>query len=153
MRFLLTTLVALLSCSAANGAVAPEAAQQLYDRVSPSLVVVKYTWESELGRRELAGAGTVVNEDGLVICQLAVFDMRLPDEQLKEFKIVVPDPAGGDPAELDARLHGRDERYNVVYLQPKEPKADGRKWTPIKFEDVPVKVGDPILSVGLLPEM
>jgi hypothetical protein len=135
------------------GAVGPDAAQKLYDRVTPSLVVVKYTWESELGRRELSGAGTVVRDDGLVVCQLAVFDMRIPDEQLKEFKVVVPDPAGGDPAELDARLHGRDERYNLAFLQPTDPSAGGRKWQPVTFEDAPVRVGEPVTSVGLLPEM
>jgi S1-C subfamily serine protease len=138
---------------AAMAGVGQDATQKLYERVTPSLVAVKYTWESEMGRRELVGTGVVVRDDGLVITQLAVFDMRLPDEQLNEFKIVVPDPAGGDPAELDARLHGRDERYNLVFLQPKEPSADGRKWTPVKFEDVAVRTGEPVLSVGLLPEM
>lgn len=136
----------------ARADVGPEAAQALCERVTPSLVGVKFTWESELGRRELSGAGTVVRDDGLIVCQLAVFDMRLPDDQLKEFKIVVPDPAGGDPTELDARLHGRDERYNLAFLQPAEPSKDGRTWKPITFEDVPVGVGEPILSVGLLPE-
>ena len=137
---------------AARADVGPDVAQALYDRVTPSLVGVKFTWESELGRRELSGAGTVVRDDGLVVCQLAVFDMRIPDEQLREFKIVVPDPAGGDPAELDARLHGRDERYNLAFLQPVDPSAGGRKWQPVTFEDVPVRVGETVLSVGLLPE-
>jgi S1-C subfamily serine protease len=153
MRLLITSIVLLLASSVVHAGVGPEATQKLHERVTPSLVAVQYTWESELGRRELVGAGIVVREDGLVICQLGVFDMRIPDDQLKEFKIIVPDPAGNDPAELDARMHGRDERYNLVFLQPKEPSADGRKWTPIKFEDVPVKSGEPILSVGLLPKM
>src|SRR2546423_11083113 len=34
----------------------------------------KYTWESELGRRELTGAGVIVSEDGLVMSTIAVFD-------------------------------------------------------------------------------
>lgn len=145
----LNTCVAVASAPADVG---PDAAQALYDRVTPSLVAVKFTWESELGRRELSGAGTIVRDDGLVVCQLAVFDMRVPDDQLKEFKIIVPDPAGGDPAEVDARLHGRDERYNLAFLQPMDPSADGRKWQPITFQDVPIRVGETILSVGVLPE-
>ena len=154
LAFAVVACCVLLSPGAApGGAVGPDVAQKLYDRVTPSLVAVKYTWESELGRRELSGAGTVVRDDGLVVCQLAVLDMRIPDDQLKDFKIIVPDPAGGDPAELDARLHGRDERYNVAFLQPKEPSADGRKWQPVTFEDVPVRVGETVMSVGLLPEM
>lgn len=199
-----------------------EATQKLYERVTPSLVAVKYTWESEMGRRELAGTGVVVRDDGLVICQLALFNMIIPDEQLTDFKIIVPDPAGGDADELDAVLHGRDERYNLAFVQPKanvksaakddaksddkkkkddgkkdakkddkkddakdsddekksdEKKSDSKdadekkdekktaskdsdgekkpehKWIPIKFEDVPVKVGEPVFSVGLLAEM
>jgi serine protease Do len=147
--FLMGLLVSLVG--AARAGIAPDVAQKLCDRITPSLVTVKYTWESELARRELVGAGIVVRDDGLVICQLALMHMGLPDEQLKEFKIVIPDPAGGDPTELDARLHGRDERYNLAFLQPKETGGE-RKWQPIKFEDVPVNVGDPILSVGRLAE-
>jgi S1-C subfamily serine protease len=153
-RLVLVTLAmcSLIFARPAPADVGPEAAQALYERVTPSLVGVKFTWESEVGRRELSGAGTVVRDDGLIVCQLAVFDMRIPDDQLKEFKIVVPDPAGGDPTELDARLHGRDERYNLAFLQPTDPSADGRKWQPVTFEDVPVRVGETVMSVGLLPE-
>ena len=43
----------------AQGAVGPDVTQKLYDRVTPSLVAVKFTWENELGRRELVGAGIV----------------------------------------------------------------------------------------------
>ena len=161
MRLLIMLAVGLLACWPAGAAVGPDSAQKLYEQVTPSLVAVKYTWESELGRRELAGAGVVVREDGLVMCQLALFDMRIPDDQLKEFKVIVPDPAGGDALELDATLHGRDERYNLVFVQAKKEQSDeaaskamaDRKWAPIKFEDVAVRVGEPVLSVGLLPEM
>jgi S1-C subfamily serine protease len=168
--------VLLASLCARVEAITPEAAQKFYEQVTPSLVVAKYTWESELGRRELSGAGIVVRDDGLVIVQLAVFNTFIPDEQLKDFKIVVPDLGGGDPDEIDARLDGRDERYNLVFLRPKddskkddskkdddkkddakkdEEKKDKKphKWVPIKFEDANVKIGDPVFSIGLLPEM
>lgn len=153
MRALIASLLIVFATAGVRADVGPEATQKLYDRVSPSLVAVKYTWESELGRRELSGAGVVVRDDGLVICQLALFDMRLPDDQLTEFKIVGADPEGGDAAEIDSRLLGRDERYNLVFLQPTDPSADGRTWTPLAFEDVPVKVGDAVLSLGILPKM
>jgi len=95
----LTAALLATAASAARAGVGQEATQKLYDRVTPSLVAVKYTWESELGRRELAGMGVVVREDGLVICQLALFNMLIPDEQLTDFKIIVPDPAGGVQAD------------------------------------------------------
>jgi S1-C subfamily serine protease len=221
MRLLIVGVLAALlaSASSAFAGLGQEATQKLYERVSPSLVAVKYTWESELGRRELAGTGIVVSDEGLVVCQLALFNMIIPDVQLTDFKIIVPDPAGGDADEIDAVLHGRDERYNLAFLQPKgnvkgaakdgkkddakkeeknedkkseakaadeekkvEPsnsdeknsaskdageKKDAKtsaskdadenkhehKWVPIKFEDAAVKVGEPVFSVGLLPEM
>jgi len=54
-----TSVLVLLICvhlcsSVANtlrADVAPSDAQKLYDRVTPSLVGVKFTWESELSRR------------------------------------------------------------------------------------------------------
>jgi S1-C subfamily serine protease len=163
MGVVLRVLLVLLPAPAAGAAngIGADAAQKLYERVTPSLVAVQYTWESELGRRELAGAGVVITEDGLVMTQLSLFDMRIPDEQLKEFKLIVPDAAGGDATELDAGLLGRDERYNLVFLRPKKEQSDEavaktmaeRKWTAIKFEEVQVRVGEPVMSVGLLPEM
>jgi serine protease Do len=135
----------------AAGGVAPEVAQKLYERVTPSLVAVQFTYDNELGRQEFSGAGIVIKEDGTTICQLAVFDMSIPDVQLKEFKIIVPDPGGKDPEEIDAKLLGRDERYDLVFLAPKEPSKD-KKWAPVKFEDMPVKIGESVTSVGLLPK-
>jgi S1-C subfamily serine protease len=164
MRRLLVASLILLFARFASAGVGPEVSQKMLDTVTPSLVAVKYTWESELGRRELVGAGIVVREDGMVITQLAVFDMRLPDEQLKEFKIIFPDKNGGDPDELEAGLLGRDERYNLVFIKAKEPSKDdskessdkpkpAHKWVPIKFEDIALKPGEPVISIGMLAEM
>jgi serine protease Do len=141
-----------------------ETAKKLYEQASPSLVAVKYTWESELGRRELIGAGVVVREDGLVMSPLSVFDMRIPDEQMKEFTIVIAHE-DRDAEELEADFLGRDERCNVAFLKPKaqqsKPAAAGagsgesqsRNWKPIKFEEAGVQVGEAVYSVGMLPEM
>jgi serine protease Do len=151
--FALAMLLVIASASAALARVEADDAQKLYDRVTPSLVAVKYTWESELGRRELTGAGIVVGEDGLVMSTISVFDIRIPDAQMKEFKIVIPSQEK-DPEELDAVFVGRDERTSLAFLRPRDQDKDGkdRHWQPLKFEEQPVKIGEPILSVGLLPE-
>src|SRR5687768_1264436 len=91
----LATLVLLVFAASAfaGGGVSPEVAGKLYDRVTPSLVAVKYTWENELSRQELTGAGVVVSDDGLVMTSLSLFDPRvvlIPNEQMKEFKIIIP---------------------------------------------------------------
>ena len=134
-------------------AISPEAAKALYEKASPSLVAVQYTWENELARQELTGAGVVVSEDGLIMSPIYVFDTSIPDEQMKEFKILVAHE-DRDVEEIEAEFCGRDERTNLAFLRPK-PAADAptRQWKPAKFEEVPVEIGQPVYSVGILPKM
>ncbi len=127
------------------GAADPKTARELYDRVTPSLVVVQYTYDGELGRRELSSTGIVVSEDGLVVTSSAITPSQLPEEQMKDFKIIIP---GDNETELGATFQGRDERAGLAYVKAKDP----RKWTPLKFEDVPLSVGEPVISIGLLPK-
>jgi serine protease Do len=121
------------------------AAQSLYDRITPALVVVQFTYEGELGRRELHGVGTVVSNDGLVMFSMGLTPNQVPDEQMKDFKILIP---GDDETELDAQFQGRDERTNLAFLKVSE----SRDWKPITYEDVPVHVGEPLTSIGILPK-
>src|SRR3954464_3138448 len=79
--------------------VPPDAAQELYQEVTPSLVAVKYTFTNELNRRELIGSGIVISDDGLVMAPLVIFNPSIPDEQMKDFKIVVPHE-DRDPEEI-----------------------------------------------------
>ncbi len=136
----------------ATGATVPASARMdvpaLYQRVRPSLVAVQYTWESELGRREVIGAGVVVSEDGKIMTSLALVDQRIPDDQMKQFKILIPSDKA-DVEEVEAQFLGRDERGDVAFVQAKEP----RKWQPVRFVDRAVSVGDAVWSVGILPKM
>ena len=171
MLKMLTASVAVLAgvLAAPARAVAPDVAEKLYAQAGPSLVAVKYTWESELGRRELIGSGVVVSEDGLIVAPMAVFDQRIPDEQMKEFTIIVAHE-DRDAEELEADFYGRDERSSLAFLKPKAQQTKGggdtnakssdakpteakRTWKPIKFEEVAVQIGQPVYSVGILPEM
>ena len=69
--------------------------------VSPSIVAVQYVWETELGRRELTGAGVIISAEGSVVMSIGVADPRIPDDQMKDFKIIVPQE-DADPLEVDA---------------------------------------------------
>jgi serine protease Do len=129
---------------AAPAAVDP---QDLYSRVRPSLVAVQYTLDTELGRREVIVPGIVVSAEGLVMFPMAAVGEQFPDEQLKDFKIIVP-KEDTDSDELDAVFQGRDERSRVAFVKTSEPQ----KWTPIKFEDYSPKIGDTVYSVGVLPK-
>jgi S1-C subfamily serine protease len=134
-------------------AISPDAAKSLYEKASPSLVAVRYTWENELGRRELTGSGVVVSSDGLVMSPIYVFDTSIPDDQMKEFKILVAHE-DRDVEEVDAEFCGRDERSGLAFLKAKGGGDSAtRQWKPVKFEEVAVNIGDPVYSVGILPEM
>src|SRR5687768_14853365 len=71
-----------------SATITPDTAQQLYERVTPSLVAVQYTWASELGRREAIGAGIIIGEEGRVMTSIGLFPLQVPDEQLVDFKII-----------------------------------------------------------------
>lgn len=146
-RIAIAVMTAMLIAASRTFADDGEAARKIYTSATPSLVVVNYVWQSELGRQEIFGAGVVVSEDGLVISSIAVFDQRIPDEQMTDFKIVIPSESGDDD-ELDAEFVGRDERTNLALVKCKSP----HKWQPLKFENVEPKVGDRVYSVGLLPK-
>src|SRR6266566_8286983 len=141
----LACLIAVISLSRIAFALPPHEAQKFYDQVSPSLVAVQYTVDGEFGRRELIGQGVIIGEEGMVICSMALFPTQIPDEQMKDFKVIIP---GDEEKELDAVFLGRDERSDLAFLKTRETQ----KWKALKFEEVPLKVGDEVISVGLLPK-
>lgn len=122
-------------------------AKKLYDEVTPSLVAVQYQFKGETINREIVGPGIVVSSDGLVMTPLALFNLVLPDEQLQDFKIIIPSLTK-DAEEVEAVFVGRDERTNTAFLRAK----DKRDWKPLKFEAIDTQVGQTVYSVGLLPK-
>ena len=149
MLCLTLVLAVALAPRASFAAMTPQDLKKLYDRVTPSLVAVQFVWESELGRRELVGAGVVVSDDGLIMTSMQMFDLRMPDAQMKEFKIIVPSQTA-DHEEIDAVFQGRDERTQTSFVRPKSTSE--KKWTPLKFDEDKVGPGDEITSIGLLPK-
>ena len=145
----LNPLICLLAvCSAAVAQTQPTSMPpppSLIDQVKPSLVVVQYTYDGELGRRDLETMGIVVRDDGLTMVPIDFTPRQLPDEQLKDFKLIIP---GDDQTEYEAQFVGRDEPYNVSFILPKKPQ----KFTPINFVADASKVGDRVYSIGLLPK-
>jgi S1-C subfamily serine protease len=128
---------------------APLDAAGVRERVAQSLVVVRYTFENEMGRRELEGHGIVLTADGMVMCHLAMMPMAIADSQIKDVKIVIPNPGGAtEPKEIDARLVLRDERSDLAFVRTLEPQA----FEPIVLHDAALRPGDSIYSVALLPE-
>lgn len=123
--------------------------QSILDRASSSLVVVKFTWDAEFGKRELAGGGVVVGE-GLVMVPMGMFDPRFPDAQITDVKIIVPE-VNSDHEEVSAKFVGRDERTNVAFVR-RSSLIDRDFKPPLTFNDFTPVVGQTVYSVGLLPK-
>jgi serine protease Do len=121
----------------------------LYERVTPSLVAVQYTFTGETVQQDLIVPGIVVNDQGLVMIPLEAVSEALPDEQLKKFKIIIP-RLQADNEELDAEFQGRDERCGLAFVKVKETGKTKHTWTPLHFEPAPAEVGDTVYSVGML---
>lgn len=126
-------------------------------KAKPSLVVVRFTYEGEVGKRDLDGQGIVIDDQGTVVFSMALTPAQLADEQLKDFKIVLP---GDEEEEIEADFLGRDERNILSFVRPKTTAtstpstqpAKSHKWTPLNFVAKPVAAGDDVISVGLLPK-
>jgi hypothetical protein len=100
----------------------PQDLKKLYDRVTPSLVAVQFVWESELGRRELVGGGIVVGDDGLIMTSMQMFDLRMPDVQMKEFKINRAEPDGRSRG--DRRRLSRSRRAHANRVRASKSTSD-----------------------------
>ncbi|MBC8108598.1 MAG: PDZ domain-containing protein [Anaerolineae bacterium] len=140
--------LALMLLIASSAFAQTESPNDICKRVTPALVAVQWTWAYEYGRMEFVGAGIVVRDDGLIMIPMQVADPGIADEQMVDFKIIIPSDATHDEQEIEAVFQGRDERGDVAFVKP---KASDRKWQALKFEDVPVDVGDRLVSVGMFP--
>ncbi|MBV8781221.1 MAG: serine protease, partial [Phycisphaerae bacterium] len=143
---LLTCLLAACGLAQSSPTTLPSA-QSLYDRVTPSLVGVQFNLNYEFGRIEWVGPGVVVSSDGLILVPGDIINETFPDEQLKDFKIIIPHP-DKDDEEISAEFQGRDEADNVSFVKATADKP--HRWTPIKFVERPLPIGTPLYAVGML---
>jgi S1-C subfamily serine protease len=119
----------------------------LIDRVRPSLVVVRYTFDGEMGRRDLEGAGIVVDDMGLVAFTDQLVPPIIAHSQAIDFRIVLPPgPGRTDEIELKATYLGIDARSEVAFVRVNEPHT----WTPLKPVNAPIVAGDVVHGIGLL---
>jgi S1-C subfamily serine protease len=117
----LSLAVLALAAFSAHPVLADDHAQAIYDKVSPSLVAVQFTYAGETVQRDFIVPGIVVSDSGLVMIPINLIG-QMPDEQLTKFKIIIPH-LDRDNEEVDAVFQGRDERADVAFVKAGEPKA------------------------------
>ena len=132
----------------------PVTPASLMAKVRPSLVVVRYTFDGETGRRDIEGAGIVLSADGLIAIVGGIFPPQLPDAQMINFKVIVPPGVEGvDEVKYDAKYLGRDERADLAYVRAvAQPGKEGKTWTPLVPAPRKLVVGEPIYTVGMLTD-
>ena len=149
MRLTFLNLLAtpLLALVAAAPPPTPLGAQAIYESTAKSLVVVQYTWDFELGHRQVRTCGIIVDRAGIVMVSAAAFDDRIPEAQIKDVQILVP-RHGADPEIIPADYLGRSDRTHLAFVKA-HTAVD---WSALSFSSDPVEVGEPFYSVGLVKE-
>ena len=169
-KTLLCPALAVLALPAVAGAqVDPTFVRAIQEAAEDSMVVVEFSYDYELARQELRGSGIVIDEDGTVMLPIEFVAEQFPDQYLKDFKIILPaDELGEDKREIDAELVGRDPRYDLVYVRPKQAEPTTQPattqpatsaaedaaidWQPLTFAAAEPEVGLPLVSVGRMGE-
>jgi S1-C subfamily serine protease len=153
-----------LLSSVSSVSAGPLSASALQERVKQSLVVVRYVFDAEAGRREFEGVGTVVAVDGTTMVSLGLFPVQMPDSQITQVKIVIPPRVTGtDELEIPAELLTRDERTDVAFVRPiavspTTSPSTAPTTAPVKHTFTPIAqastrqldVGQTVFGVGLM---
>ena len=84
-------------------------------------VAVEYFTETETARPTTVIYGTVIDRNGTIILPPAAIDVRVPPDELKEFKIFLP----GDPASASAVYLGQDAFTGWHFVRA-EPRVRSR---------------------------
>jgi S1-C subfamily serine protease len=139
---------AILSLAAlsARPVFADDQAQAIYDKVTPSLVAVQFTYAGDTMQEDLIVPGIVVSDTGLVMFPMAIVNEALPDEQMTKFKIIIPH-ADRDDDEVDAVFQGRDERSDVAFVKAAPVKVPAEK----KLSAAPATTGSATTGPATMP--
>ena len=79
-------------------------------------VAVEYFTETETARPATVIYGTVIDRQGTIILPPAAIDVRVPPDELKEFRVFLP----GDPASASAVYLGQDAFTGWHFLRAEE---------------------------------
>lgn len=121
----------------------------VFEKCRASVVAVNYYVETSVMRevREIGGRdlGVLVGTD-LVLMNGSIVTSSSTGAQPHDFRVLFL-----DGTEADAVYVGRDEFANVAFLRLEEPPPAAAR--PLQFGKAPkLRVGDPLFSIGLLPE-
>ncbi len=118
----------------------------IHQKAAGALAIVRYTYADDTGSRVLRGLGICIDNGGgkLGTFMTLALDTRLPQENLKDFELVVPGVKG---KVLKAELLGVDPETGIAFVQAKDERA----WSVVAFSaQSNIKIGQEVISVGAL---
>lgn len=121
----------------------------IHKKVAGALAIVRYTYADSTGSRVLRGLGICIRNTDDAGKKYGMFmtlalDTRLPQENLKDFELVVPGVGG---KVVKAKLLGVDPETGIGFVQAKDERA----WSVVAFSaQSNVKIGQEVISVGAL---
>ncbi len=149
MRKILVVTVMLLSVVAlplaANAQNAAKIAS-IHQKVAGALAIIRYKYADDTGSRTISGLGICIDNGGgkFGTFMTLAMDARLPEENLKDFEVVIP---GVEGKALKAVLLGVDAVTGIGFVRATEE----RSWPIVAFSaQSNAKIGQEIVSVGAL---
>ncbi|MEE8171232.1 MAG: PDZ domain-containing protein [Phycisphaerae bacterium] len=141
---------ALVPFAAASADELGDQIRRLHERISPALVAVKVTYESDDGeRREFELPGIIVTAEGLTMFPAPDQPLQqMPRDFFKKFEIIRADRLD-EP--ITAALVSFDAISEVGFIAPVDTATDMTYIDVLMAADAP-KLGQRLISFGLMPE-
>lgn len=145
----LRTMVLAIAAMALMGTIARagETSKLMTDvaaKAGRSVALLSYMVEVDGAQKPMPGGGQAICIDGSGIFMTASLDPQTPKEMYRDITLTLP---GADAKTVKAKLLGIDMSTGMGFVQPEE-KIDVQA---VEFVDEPLHVGDPVVSVGILP--
>ena len=118
----------------------------VHKKVAGALAIVRYKYVDDTGSRTISGLGICIDNGGgkFGTFMTLAMDARLPEENLKDFEVVIPGVKGDS---LKAALLGVDSVTGIGFVRATEE----RNWPVVTFlAQSNAKIGQEVVSVGAL---
>lgn len=146
-------VVGVLCMLAASAPAQPsgKSVEQIVGEAAATLARVEYTYENEfVGSRPQAGQCICIDAANGVFLTRDI-PVTIPPDEMKDFFLF---PAGSADTKIKAEYMGTDPEESISFLrvapEPDPKKAPQHKWKQASFVRTDLRLGQEVLSVGLL---
>ncbi len=143
MNKTLVALIALCLAAPVSSWAQAKSLTEIVDEASGALATFSCTIDDELAERTVSGQAICIDPTGVFMTIALSGDVRI--KTLKDFRLTLPGIPGKT---LKAALEGIDPATGIAFIRATEQHT----WKVVRFAPkAPLAVGQPVVSVGLLP--